>query len=118
MAHGDSRIIPLELQETYLPARFEEFSLRPDSGGAGTFRGGLGCRKTYRMLGACEVQTNLDRTRFPPWGVQGGREGRPGRFTLVDGRTGQARSIEKEKRLRLAAGDLVLIETGGGGGYG
>jgi len=118
MAHGDTRIIPLELQETYLPARFEEFSLRPDSGGAGTFRGGLGCRKTYRMLGACEVQTNLDRTRFPPWGVQGGREGQPGRFTLVDGRTGQARSIEKEKRLRLAAGDLVLIETGGGGGYG
>src|SRR5262249_6301243 len=42
MAHGDTRIIPLELQECYLPVRFEEFSLRQDSAGAGKFRGGLG----------------------------------------------------------------------------
>jgi N-methylhydantoinase B len=118
MAHGDTRIIPLELQETYLPVRFEEFSLRRDSGGPGTFRGGLGFRKVYRMLGACEVQTNLDRTRFPPWGVQGGKEGKPGRFTLVNDRTGEERSIEKEKRLRVFAGDRICVETGGGGGYG
>jgi N-methylhydantoinase B len=50
MAHGDTRIIPLELQETYLPVRIEQFALREDSGGAGEFRGGLGFRKTYRML--------------------------------------------------------------------
>ena len=118
MAHGDTRIIPLELQETYLPVRIEEFSLRPDFGGPGTFRGGLGFRKSYRMLGACDLQTNLDRTRFPPWGVQGGGEAQPGRFTITDGRTGETRSIEKEKGLRLATGDLVSIETGGGGGYG
>ena len=118
MAHGDTRLIPIELQETYLPVRVEEFSLRPDSGGAGTFRGGLGFRKLYRVLGGCDLQTNLDRTRFPPWGVQGGQEGQGGRFALVDGRTGKTRPIEKEKGLRLAAGDLVCIETGGGGGYG
>src|SRR5439155_23622202 len=96
----------------------EEFSLRPDSGGAGTFRGGLGFRKTYRMLAPCELQTNLDRTRFPAWGAQGGQEAKPGRFTVVNGRTGERRSIEKEKRFALAAGDLVVVETGGGGGYG
>jgi N-methylhydantoinase B len=118
MAHGDTRIIPLELQETYLPVRIEEFSLREDSGGAGKFRGGLGFRKTYRMLGSCELQTNLDRTRFPPWGVQGGKAGKPGRFTFTDGRTGEVRPIEKERRFMLASGDLVTIETGGGGGYG
>jgi N-methylhydantoinase B len=118
MAHGDTRIIPLELQETYLPLRFEEFSLRADSGGAGKFRGGLGFRKSYRMLGPCELQTNLDRTRFPPWGVQGGNEGEPGRFTFTDARTGESKSIEKERRFVLNAGDLVSIETGGGGGYG
>src|SRR6476659_7549908 len=88
MAHGDTRIIPLELQETYLPVRIEEFSLLPDSGGAGAFRGGLGYRKVYRMLSPCGLQTNLDRTKFPPWGVQGGSEGMPGRFTLVDAATG------------------------------
>src|SRR5207302_10732381 len=118
MAHGDTRIIPLELQESTLPVRIEEFSLRQDSAGAGKFRGGLGFRKRYRILTPCELQTNLDRTRFPPWGVQGGREAKPGRFTLVDGRTGDVRSIEKEKRFPLKAGDLVSVETGGGGGYG
>jgi N-methylhydantoinase B len=118
MAHGDTRIIPLELQETYLPLRIEEFSLRADSGGPGKFRGGLGFRKSYRMLAECGLQTNLDRTKFPPWGVQGGGEAKPGRFTLVDGKTGVERPIEKEKGFRLAAGDLVCVETGGGGGYG
>jgi N-methylhydantoinase B len=118
MAHGDTRIIPLELQESYLPVRIEELALRQDSGGAGKFRGGLGFRKSYRVLAPCELQTNLDRTRFPPWGVQGGREGKPGRFTVISGETGAVQSIEKEKGFRLTAGDLVCVETGGGGGYG
>jgi N-methylhydantoinase B len=118
MAHGDTRIIPLELQESYLPVRIEELALRQDSGGAGKFRGGLGFRKSYRILSSCDLQTNLDRTRFPPWGVQGGQEGKPGRFTVISGETGAMRSIEKEKGFRLAAGDLVCVETGGGGGYG
>ena len=117
MAHGDTRIIPLELQETALPIRIEEFSLREDSCGAGKFRGGLGFRKTYRMLDGCSLQTNLDRTKFPPWGVQGGKEARPGRFLLQrDGE--EPRDISKEKGLTLKAGDRVCCETGGGGGYG
>ncbi len=118
MAHGDTRIIPLELQEATLPIRIEEFSLRQDSAGAGTFRGGLGFRKTYRILAPCMVQTNLDRTKFPPWGVQGGNAAKPGRFTLVQHASGTQRSIGKEKGLALAPGDLLCVETGGGGGYG
>ena len=118
MAHGDTRIIPLELQEASLPVRIEEFSLRQDSAGAGTFRGGLGFRKSYRILAPCLVQTNLDRTKFPPWGVQGGGEAKPGCFTLIDGQTGEPRSIGQEKGLALKPGDVVCVETGGGGGYG
>jgi N-methylhydantoinase B len=118
MAHGDTRIIPLELQEATLPIRIEEFALRQDSAGAGTFRGGLGFRKTYRILAPCMVQTNLDRTKFPPWGVRGGKEAVPGRFMLVDSETGERRSIGKEKGLAVKAGDLLCVETGGGGGYG
>ena len=117
MAHGDTRIIPLELQETYLPIQIEEFSLREDSGGAGKFRGGMGFRKRYRMLGSCSLQTNLDRTKFPPWGVQGGKEAQPGRFILE--RPGETpRDVSKEKGMTLKAGDIVCVETGGGGGYG
>jgi N-methylhydantoinase B len=118
MAHGDTRIIPLELQEASLPIRIEEFSLREDSAGAGTFRGGLGFRKTYRILAPCMVQTNLDRTKFPPQGVHGGAQAKPGRFTLLDGQTGDRRPIDKEKGLVLKEGDVVCVETGGGGGYG
>ena len=78
MAHGDTRIIPLELQESLMPFRIEEFSLREDFAGAGKFRGGLGFRKRYRILRPCLLGTNLDRTKFPPWGVQGGKEAKPG----------------------------------------
>ncbi len=118
MAHGDTRIIPLELQESSLPVRIEEFSLRADSGGAGKFRGGMGFRKVYRMLGSCQLQTNLDRTKFPPWGTNGGGEGRPGRFSILRAATGETRPVGKEKGLDLAPGDLVTVETGGGGGWG
>jgi len=118
MAHGDTRIIPLELQESLMPFRIEEFSLREDSAGAGKFRGGLGFRKRYRILRPCLLGTNLDRTKFPPWGVQGGKEARPGRFMLTKSGSTTEQRVEKENAYRLEPGDLVSVETGGGGGYG
>jgi N-methylhydantoinase B len=118
MAHGDTRIIPLELQESLMPFRIEEFSLREDSAGAGTFRGGLGFRKMYRILAPCKLGTNLDRTRCPPWGVQGGKDAKPGRFTVLKAATGQELIADKENDYQLEPGDIVRVETGGGGGYG
>jgi N-methylhydantoinase B len=118
MAHGDTRIIPLELQESLMPFRIEEFSLREDSAGAGRFRGGMGFRKRYRILRPCLLGTNLDRTKYPPWGVHGGKEAKPGRFTLVKAGTTAEQSVEKESAYKLEPGDLVIVETGGGGGYG
>jgi N-methylhydantoinase B len=118
MAHGDTRIIPLELQESLMPFRIEEFSLREDSAGAGKFRGGLGFRKRYRILRPCLLGTNLDRTKFPPWGVQGGKEAKPGRFMLTKAGATAEQSVEKENAYKLEPGDLVSVETGGGGGYG
>ena len=118
MAHGDTRIIPLELQESLMPFRIEEFSLREDSAGAGRFRGGLGFRKKYRILAPCNLGTNLDRTLCPPWGVQGGKAAKPGRITVVEAATGKDVSAEKENAYQLEPGDLVCVETGGGGGYG
>ena len=118
MAHGDTRIIPLELQESLMPFRIEEFSLREDSAGAGKFRGGLGFRKKYRILAPCNLGTNLDRTRCPPWGVRGGKEARPGHFIVIKAATGEELLADKEDDYRLAPGDIVCVETGGGGGYG
>jgi N-methylhydantoinase B len=118
MAHGDTRIIPLELQESLMPFRLEEFSLREDCGGAGKFRGGMGFRKRYRITGPAMLGTNLDRTKFPPWGVQGGKEAQPGRIAVRKASTGKEELREKENAFELEAGDLVTVETGGGGGYG
>ena len=117
MAHGDTRIIPFELQESMYPFRIEEFSLREDSAGAGKFRGGLGFRKRYRLLGDADLQAIFDRIKFPPWGVQGGKEGRSGRI-VVDKKSGEEEIIYKEKAYPLEAGDKFTVETGGGGGYG
>jgi len=117
MAHGDTRIIPVELQESMYPYRVEEFTLRQDSAGAGKFRGGLGFRKQYRILAPCYLQCMFDRVKCPPWGVQGGEPGRSGQITVLRA-NGETEVIYKQKRYPLGTGDRIIVETGGGGGYG
>jgi N-methylhydantoinase B len=118
MAHGDTRLIPLELQERLLPIRIESVSLRANSGGPGKFRGGLGFEKRYKILAPCLLQTNLDRTQHPAWGVLGGGDARPGRVVVQSEATGKAASAHKARGVPLMTGDTVILETGGGGGYG
>jgi len=117
MAHGDTRIIPVELQESMYPYRIIEFGLREDSAGAGKFRGGLGFRKKYQLLGDADLQAMFDRVKYPPWGVYGGKEGKSGQI-IVEKQTGEKEIIYKEKAYPLKAGDRITVETGGGGGYG
>ena len=118
MAHGDTRLIPMELQETILPFRIEELSLREDSAGAGKYRGGLGFRKRYTILSPCLLQTNLDRTKTPPWGVLGGSAAKSGCVTVHKGGKGDGEIVCKAKGYPLEPGDTAILETGGGGGYG
>jgi N-methylhydantoinase B len=118
MAHGDTRLIPIELQESILPFRIEEFTLRQDSAGAGKYRGGLGFHKVYRILEPCFLQTNLDRTKFPPWGVLGGKEAQPGRVVIKKAGGEKDEVVCKAKGYPVKEGDVLWLETGGGGGYG
>ncbi|MFT5539211.1 MAG: N-methylhydantoinase B [Alphaproteobacteria bacterium] len=118
MAHGDTRLIPIELQESILPFRVEEFTLRADSAGAGKFRGGLGFRKRYRFLTPALLQTNLDRTKYPPWGVCGGRPALAGCVTVIKAASGKSETVCKAKGYPVATDDVAILETGGGGGYG
>ena len=118
MAHGDTRIIPLELQEALYPYRILEFTLREDSGGAGKFRGGMGFRKRYLILEKCSLWVNFDRIECPPWGVQGGQAATPGRVTITRKGSNLPEILYKTEGYALSQGDEVLIETGGGGGYG
>ena len=73
------------------------YAARQDSGGAGTFRGGLGFRKSYRMLAPMQIADQPRPHEIPALGRAGRQGSEPGRFTVVDGRTGTERAIEKEK---------------------
>jgi N-methylhydantoinase B len=109
---------PVEVIEGEYPVVVEEQALRPGSGGAGTHRGGLGFRRAYRVVGAEVTLTSmLERRVVPPYGLGGGSDGAPYRITLNPG-TPAERAIKGKETLRLADGDLVVIETCGGGGHG
>ena len=116
MCHGDTRLIPIELQEATYPFMIESFSLRADSGGPGEFRGGLGLERRYLMLEPCRISTRIERTVDPAWGVNGGGAGQPG-HALIERTDGTTQAALKEV-VMLNAGDRVRIHSGGGGGYG
>jgi N-methylhydantoinase B len=114
--HGDTRIIPIEIQEASYPFLIEGFGLRPDSGGPGQFRGGLGLERRYQMLAPARIKTRFERTLCPAWGINQGRDGMPGHVVIerIDG----TRQVALKESVMLEAGDRVIIQTGGGGGYG
>ena len=118
MAHGDTRLIPMELQESLYPLRIRELALRPDSGGPGQFRGGLGMRNVYEVLVPCRLVVKFDRIKCPPWGIGGGTAGKPGWVTVTRAATGEDLVIHKTKSFSLEMGDIVVVEVGGGGGTG
>ncbi|MFQ5913535.1 MAG: hydantoinase B/oxoprolinase family protein [Nitrospinota bacterium] len=108
---------PIESLEAEYPMRVESYSLRDGSGGAGGRRGGLGVRRRYRMLAPeARVTTMLEREQIPPWGAFGGESGETFRVTLNPGKNG--RRIKGKETVSLAQGDVVLVESSGGGGYG
>jgi N-methylhydantoinase B len=116
MAHGDTLEVPIELQEAEHPYRIEYVRLRPDSGGSGQWRGGLGVEKRYTILAPCRVGTKIERTRCPPWGLAGGGEGLSGRVEVH--RPGRPPHIALKDDVALEPGDRVDVYTGGGGGWG
>jgi N-methylhydantoinase B len=109
---------PLEMVESLHPVTFLGYGLTPDSGGAGRTRGGLGLYREWRLDAETgTLATSLDRFRIPPYGLDGGAPGASGR--LLVRRNGQAQEMgSKLSGLALVKGDVVRLETSGGGGYG
>jgi N-methylhydantoinase B len=111
-------LLSAEVCETLYPWRVERTELVPDSGGPGTFRGGLGLRRSYRALAPQQSVLYVDQTnpRFAPHGLLGGGTGQPSRiFLRVAGRT---RRVPTKTTLLVPAGAEVVVETSGGGGWG
>jgi N-methylhydantoinase B len=113
---GQFRPGPVEIHETEFPMRIVRFDVRTDSGGPGKFRGGLGCTREYQLLedAAVRVRGKGDmRSKFPPWGVLGGKPARTG-FYSVNGEE----LAETVREALLKPGDIVQVNMNAGGGYG
>jgi N-methylhydantoinase B len=111
--------LPVECLEMEYPLLVEEYALVPDSGGAGRHRGGLGLRRTIRVLGdEATFLGTLDRGRLAPWGLFAGREGGKGALILNAGTPEERALGSKLAGLGLRQGDAVTILTPGAGGYG
>ncbi|MBK9169423.1 MAG: hydantoinase B/oxoprolinase family protein [Bryobacterales bacterium] len=107
---------PVEAFERQYPLRVRQYRIRRGSGGPGRMRGGDGLVRELEFLTACDVTLLSDRRERGPWGLAGGKAGSPGRNTLIQGR--KARTLPAKTRFTASPGDVLRIETPGGGGYG
>ena len=108
---------PVEALEMTFPFRIETYALRRGSGGVGERRGGDGLVRTYRLLRPATVTVISERRETPPWGLRGGASGACGRNTLIRP-GGKEEALPAKFSRRLEAGDMLRIETPGGGGWG
>lgn len=107
---------PLEALENYLPLRMRWYCLRQRSGGEGKNRGGEGIIREYEFLVPTQVTIISERRRFSPYGVLGGKEGKRGRNILFS--KGKKTILNSKVNIKVNPGDMLRVETPGGGGYG
>jgi N-methylhydantoinase B len=108
---------PIEAIEYAYPVRIEQYGLRPASGGEGRWRGGDGIVREIRFLAPTQLTVLSDRRRSLPYGLSGGKPGRAGR-NHIRRRNGAVEELPSKFMLRVKAGDILSIETPGGGGWG
>ena len=115
---GDTHNTPVEASEAKAPVVCLQRALRPDSGGPGRFRGGLGVVQQIELLTPAMYQSQIERTQCPPWGLLGGLAGSPNGVTVerADGRV-ETFPSGKVNPLRLNEGDSYVTHVGGGGGF-
>ncbi len=109
---SNTRNTPLEVVELEHPLRVVTYALRRGSGGRGVYDGGDGVVRAYEALAPVDVSLIAERRRFAPAGGAGGQPGAPGRNRVND------RDVGGRAAVRLAPGDILWIETPGGGGWG
>jgi 5-oxoprolinase (ATP-hydrolysing) len=113
----NSRITDPEVLETRFPVIVEEFSIRRGSGGEGRFRGGNGTVRKVRFLTDMNAALLSSHRKFPPFGLKGGAPGKCGKNILVR-RDGRVIDLGGKAEVSVQKGDVFVIETPGGGGYG
>ncbi len=112
VAMSNTLSTPIEALELQYPLRVERYGLRLDSGGDGRHRGGDGVVRELRVLEPCRLSIISERRRHPPQGERRAEPGAPGRNSL------NGAPLPAKATRALVEGDLVTIETPGGGGFG
>ncbi|MGD9925120.1 MAG: hydantoinase B/oxoprolinase family protein, partial [Pseudorhodoplanes sp.] len=118
---GDTHRAPIEQIECKNPLLIERWELAADSGGAGRQRGGLGTVQVVQLLRDQAVNVQIERHIDPPWGLDGGLPGSANSVSLRrNGRVEEAGADDQPKLLgvQLLAGDALILQSGGGGGFG
>jgi N-methylhydantoinase B len=116
---GDTHNAPCEQSEAKMPLLIESYALRPDSCGAGQYRGGLGTQKTIKALADIMINVQIDRVECRPWGLFGGLSADGNGVSFQ--RAGEAETFAPTGKLlahRVRAGDRYTLRAGGGGGFG
>ncbi|WP_323037059.1 hydantoinase B/oxoprolinase family protein [Pararhodobacter sp.] len=113
----NTRMTDPEVLETRFPVRVEEFSIRHGSGGDGTFKGGNGIVRRLRFLKPMTVTVLSSHRIIPPHGAAGGSPGATGENS-VQRVSGETEALGGNDEAHLAAGDVFVMKTPGGGGYG
>jgi 5-oxoprolinase (ATP-hydrolysing) len=113
----NTRMTDPEVLELRFPVILEEFSIRRHSGGAGRWRGGDGARRRIRFLDPMTAVIVSSRRNVAPFGLAGGADGASGR-QWVERTDGSRQGLTGTDQAELAPGDVFVIETPGGGGYG
>jgi N-methylhydantoinase B len=108
---------PAEALEYAYPLRVRRYSLRPNSGGSGQYRGGDGIVREIEVLNDAEVTLLAERRTRGPWGLQNGADGSSGTATALHA-DGSTQHLPGKFNIRLRKGERIRIETPGGGGWG
>jgi N-methylhydantoinase B len=109
---------PIEALEYAYPFRVRRYGYRDGSGGAGQFRGGDGLIREIELLADAQVTLLADRRTFRPYGLQGSQEGTAGRASFTKTVSGEETILPSKCSRKLQKGDVLRIETPGGGGWG
>ncbi len=113
----NSRLTDPEILELRYPVRVETFEIRRCSGGVGQWHGGDGVRRAIRFLEAMELSILSNRREVPPFGLEGGEPGALGK-NWIERADGTIQNLSATETVQIQRGDLFVIETPGGGGFG
>jgi N-methylhydantoinase B len=117
---GDTHNGPSEQVEAKYPLLVERYTLRPDSGGAGTFRGGLGTEQVVQAINEIKFSSQMDRVKCKPWGLFDGLSGEGNSVAVHRNGSDKETHFPNGKAFNqtLKPGDAYILRSGGGGGFG